>query len=72
MPVHLAFISGNLRRRRPVTAFFLTSRMQPAANTRGHLAPHHDEPAGARGRNVAAKTRFATGIDQALADDLIH
>jgi hypothetical protein len=36
------------------------------------LATNHGGPEGSRGRNVAAETRLATGIDQALADDLIH
>jgi hypothetical protein len=37
MPVHLAFISGNLRRRGRVTAFFLAGRAPSSANTRNDL-----------------------------------
>jgi hypothetical protein len=37
MPVHLAFISGNLRRRGAVTAFFLAIIAPGSANTRNVL-----------------------------------
>jgi hypothetical protein len=54
-----------------MTAFFLAISLGTFGEYPGRLCGEPRRPAGARGRNVAAKTRLATGIDQALADRLL-